>query len=911
MEYSLCHSGFYYHKTHHKKVVEMWIKVLAKAKPPHKLTLLYLANDVIQNSRKKSGSQFGDTFGEVLHEASMLLRDEKIRPSVERVFKIWEERNVYDLTFINELYDILENPKISQPVSSKSIADFKPQKVTDQIHLVENLTKETLAKLTILTNSKVDAASTEALCKLKDRKHGQQFSRDFDSSVKCLEDYIRTLEKEVKERTGLITVLEQGGVYYETQRGEARLVASAYRNFGNRVKCLKNKLQEITPTLSSSSPCTDAPSPTNADQGSEIISLLGTLKSESSTSPSPPNLGHSSLESRLSNLSNIIQSTIFGAKHKKGFSTPLLSSSNTNSPHPPGFDLVSGRSLIQETPDTGSGTQLKDEGGGPETPVQDEGESSSSILKEHFENSAQKLFQTLTDPKPVIFDMPGLTTNNTWFIDSSTNTCRDIKSTSSSSIWSLQQKGPEKPDDKKTHVQENKNPSVTDFFQNISSSYLGSTKDTSLQLLNSPATGNSLSFQFKQSARLDGMLKEQHKQGIETEDLEPQDMDLGESDDESVSQEKAPYQVLKSSRLKEITKDSSAIYNRASVDVARGLVQEPYMSAEYGKNHGKPLDHDTSVTGSPNTRQSLKNSFVFKSMSGTQESVDKDSFCPRGGMEHIAPSAKPMDNSVVSSLSENKKFGNFLSDKISAATCVGDILKTLSSAFLESDVKNNESRNNKEEFQKPSTIPIVESSHSTTPVTKEQDFRYVPEELPSVSRLEVVKPLCHIHSEKENNIEREQPPSVSSCDSKNLGPSSQREKFLRDTQYIDRNEDQKLASIIPTCGVSSSTYEPVSRIQTVHTIRQEQNDFSERIRWEEEPVVRSVQQYGYREDYYEHDNRNHVYDNYYSRRYFPQPESYVNRQGWELRTPQNYYGPPPPKRRQPLMKDRRHQFYPY
>ncbi|XP_076330482.1 regulation of nuclear pre-mRNA domain-containing protein 1A-like [Tachypleus tridentatus] len=103
-------------------------KSIPFTKPSHRLTLLYLANDVVQNSQKKAGSHFGESFAEVLKEACVLLRDEKIQTSVKRVFKIWEERSVYDPDFINELYDMLEGSKESPPVSSKIIADFKVRK---------------------------------------------------------------------------------------------------------------------------------------------------------------------------------------------------------------------------------------------------------------------------------------------------------------------------------------------------------------------------------------------------------------------------------------------------------------------------------------------------------------------------------------------------------------------------------------------------------------------------------------------------------------------------------------------------------------------------------------------------------------------------------------------------------------
>jgi regulator of Ty1 transposition protein 103 len=63
-----------------------------------KLTLLYLANDVIQNGKKK-GSEFKTEFSKVLPRALQFMsqeKDESFRKSVERVISVWEERKVFE-----------------------------------------------------------------------------------------------------------------------------------------------------------------------------------------------------------------------------------------------------------------------------------------------------------------------------------------------------------------------------------------------------------------------------------------------------------------------------------------------------------------------------------------------------------------------------------------------------------------------------------------------------------------------------------------------------------------------------------------------------------------------------------------------------------------------------------------------
>lgn len=82
-----------------------------------------------------------------------------------------------------------------------------------------------------------------------------------------LEAYVKALSVEIKARSILIQVLDQSTAFYHNQRGEVKVVANAYRNFGNRIKQMKKKLEELTKTLPSPIPSPDinAPSPGPAD----------------------------------------------------------------------------------------------------------------------------------------------------------------------------------------------------------------------------------------------------------------------------------------------------------------------------------------------------------------------------------------------------------------------------------------------------------------------------------------------------------------------------------------------------------------------------------------------------------------------------------------------------------------------
>ncbi|KAL3203935.1 hypothetical protein MRX96_041602 [Rhipicephalus microplus] len=269
-----------HHRAHHRKIVDIWTKVLKKSKPVHRLTMLYLANDVLQNGKRKGVQQFIESFSDTSQRASRksCTNQSTLVPTTALGSK--REESSDDGTKLSKEPEKKESGKPKNPEVERIILEFKPEKAIDKIKKIKKVEIETSTKLTNLTSRNMDVSSSEVLRKFKDRTHGQQFQKDFDEATRCLEEYIKALEKEVAERNELIRMLEDAKVYYDSQNGEARIVASAYKNFGNRVKALKKKLEAKTKTLPSPvpSPTPDAPSPTNSDDGLQLPAIQETAE---------------------------------------------------------------------------------------------------------------------------------------------------------------------------------------------------------------------------------------------------------------------------------------------------------------------------------------------------------------------------------------------------------------------------------------------------------------------------------------------------------------------------------------------------------------------------------------------------------------------------------------------------------
>ncbi len=79
-----------------RKVVSIWEQEFVKMPMPKQLAMSYLANDILQNSRKK-GPEFVHEFYKTLPRAvKHLLKhgDDKVKRAVNRLVDIWEDRKV-------------------------------------------------------------------------------------------------------------------------------------------------------------------------------------------------------------------------------------------------------------------------------------------------------------------------------------------------------------------------------------------------------------------------------------------------------------------------------------------------------------------------------------------------------------------------------------------------------------------------------------------------------------------------------------------------------------------------------------------------------------------------------------------------------------------------------------------------
>ncbi|XP_043432088.1 regulation of nuclear pre-mRNA domain-containing protein 2 isoform X7 [Prionailurus viverrinus] len=284
-------------KKHHTTIVYHWMKWLRRSAYPHRLNLFYLANDVIQNCKRKNAIIFRESFADVLPEAAALVKDPSVSKSIERIFKIWEDRNVYPEEMIMALREALTSTNPKAALKSKIVAEFRSQALIEELLLYKRSEDQIELKEKQLSTMRVDVCSTETLKCLKDKTGGKKFSKEFEEASSKLEEFVNGLDKQVKNGPSLTEALENAGIFYEAQYKEVKVVANAYKTFANRVNNLKKKLDQLKSTLPDPeespvpSPSMDAPSPTGSESPFQGMggeeSQSPAMESEKSATPEP------------------------------------------------------------------------------------------------------------------------------------------------------------------------------------------------------------------------------------------------------------------------------------------------------------------------------------------------------------------------------------------------------------------------------------------------------------------------------------------------------------------------------------------------------------------------------------------------------------------------------------------------
>ncbi|KAJ0064113.1 hypothetical protein NL108_000929, partial [Boleophthalmus pectinirostris] len=213
-------------------------------KSGRKLTFLYLANDVIQNSKKK-GPEFTKDFESVLVDACSHVAsqgDDGCKKHLERLLNIWKERNLYRPDFIQQLKLAIEDSNSPKPIEEKKPVKRTYQKIQEEeededddddyrSHLSPRHTDSTAAQLTeelvkalqdLENAASGDAAVRQKIAslpqevqdvslleKITDKEAADHLSKTVDEACLLLAEYNGRLAAELEDRRQLARMLTE------------------------------------------------------------------------------------------------------------------------------------------------------------------------------------------------------------------------------------------------------------------------------------------------------------------------------------------------------------------------------------------------------------------------------------------------------------------------------------------------------------------------------------------------------------------------------------------------------------------------------------------------------------------------------------------------------------------------------
>jgi len=250
-----------HHRKHYQNYVKVWYRELGKVKREQKLPMMYLANDLVQNSRKKYpeiSKEFGTIMNAVFTHLVGLNFDGKTQKSINRLVSIWKERQSFEkkiLSDINGVWDARQNkvdPEENEPVSKKRKVHHKEENkrvsnsttITPDVDIGQT-SNEILKILEIFKSTSDLDTSEELLSSLPDLSNisktelSQEESSDklgqLSEAENQLVEQTKIIEEEIESRTYLEQLMSN---YILAQR---KLVVKKKE----RLKNCKNKLQTI------------------------------------------------------------------------------------------------------------------------------------------------------------------------------------------------------------------------------------------------------------------------------------------------------------------------------------------------------------------------------------------------------------------------------------------------------------------------------------------------------------------------------------------------------------------------------------------------------------------------------------------------------------------------------------------
>ncbi|KAL2482948.1 ENTH/VHS family protein [Forsythia ovata] len=258
------------HRKKAKQVVETWEKLFKSAQREQQISFLYLANDILQNSRRK-GSEFVNEFWKILPatlKSVYELGHENCKKVASRLVDIWEERKVFGSRGQNLKNEIsgktppvtVSNGKNSNPIKVvkrdgnslriKLAIGGMPEKILTAFQLVhdEDVNEEAALNQCRTAVSRVQEMEKDVEnVSSQGNLQGSDFVDKILEQENTLQQCVRQLENAEAIRVALVSQLKEA---LEDQESKLALIQSELHVAQGLIEQAANVRQQLAPGFS-------------------------------------------------------------------------------------------------------------------------------------------------------------------------------------------------------------------------------------------------------------------------------------------------------------------------------------------------------------------------------------------------------------------------------------------------------------------------------------------------------------------------------------------------------------------------------------------------------------------------------------------------------------------------------------
>ncbi|KAF7712995.1 Uncharacterized protein PECH_007230 [Penicillium ucsense] len=241
-----------FHRRHAEKTAQIWLERIRDSAPPKRLNLVYLANEVAQQSKVRGKEDFLIAFSPIVAEATAAAykgASNDIQTKIRRVVEVWRQRHVFEGPILDaveaRINDIDKNRSTTKKQTLggsvfKGSSDSTPSELQPLVPLQVALTKAAMA-----LNNSATTATTE-YDKLNDPNAPSitppVHAARLGTLLKALAHAENSVSAVIKSRRALIEGLEK---LLENNRSELQKEESLVAQFSLRKAETDAKRREV------------------------------------------------------------------------------------------------------------------------------------------------------------------------------------------------------------------------------------------------------------------------------------------------------------------------------------------------------------------------------------------------------------------------------------------------------------------------------------------------------------------------------------------------------------------------------------------------------------------------------------------------------------------------------------------